>query len=112
MALIPTQTISQGGLQPSLQAASSGGDTYQPSSSTFLQIKNGSGSQITVTVVTTATAYGQPISNIALAVPAGAEVFAGPFDPGEVQQPGSTLANLTYSAVTSLTIAAISCPPA
>ena len=105
-----TQVISQAGLSPAFQAASSSGDQYAPGASTFLAAKNGSGSQITVTVVTTATAFGQPISNIAVPVPAGAEVWFGPYDPGEVAQSGSTLANLTYSAVTNLTIAAIQCP--
>lgn len=97
-------------MQPAYQSASSGGDEWQPSSNTFLVFRNGSGSQITVTVVTTAALFGQPIGNVAIAVPAGAELFAGPFDPGEVAQPGSGLANLTYSAVTSLTVAAVQCP--
>ncbi len=97
-------------MQPAYQAASSGGDEWQPSSNTFLAAKNGSGSPITVTITTTATIFGQPISNIAVAVPAGAEVFFGPFDPGEVAQSGSGLGSLTYSAVTSLTVAAVQCP--
>lgn len=111
MALIQTQTISQAGLSPALQAASVGGDQWQPSTTTFLQFKNGSGAQITVTVATVATIYGQPISNIAIPVSAGGEVFAGPFDPGEVAQAGTGLANLSYSATTGLTVAAISAPP-
>lgn len=97
-------------MQPAYQAASAGGDSWQPSSNTFLAAKNGSGASITITVTTTATIYGQPISNIAIVVPSGAEVFFGPFDPGEVTQPGSGLGNLTYSAVTSLTVAAVRCP--
>lgn len=110
MATLLTQTIQQAGLTPSFQAASSGGDSWTPATTTFLAVKNGSGSPITVTIATTATIYGQPISNIAIPVAAGAEVWFGPFDPGEVAQPGLGLGNLTYSAVTSVTIAAISCP--
>lgn len=109
MATLITQPISQAGLQPSYQAASSGGDQYTPSSVTFLALKNGSGSPITLTVATTATIYGQPIGNIAISIPSSSEVFCGPFDPGEVQQSGSSLANLTYSGVTNLSIAAVSC---
>lgn len=112
MSILLTQRISQAGLAPAYQAASAGGDQYTPSSTTFLALKNGSGSQITLTVVTTASAFGQPIGNIAVPIPANAEVFCGPFDPGEVQQPGSSLANISYSGVSSLTVAAISCPPA
>lgn len=110
MALIQTQDITQAGLTPAFQAASSSGDTWEPSTSTFLAFKNASGAQITVTVVVTATLYGQPLSNVAIPVPAGAEVWAGPFDPGQVRQQGSNLAGLSYSSVTGLTVAAISCP--
>lgn len=110
MALIQTQPLIQAGLTPAFQAASAGGDNWEPSGTTFLAAKNGSMAQITVTVATTASIYGQPISNIAVPVPAGAEVWFGPFDPGEVAQPGTNLGSLTYSAVTSLTIAAVSCP--
>lgn len=111
MALIETQTVTQAGLSPGLQAASAGGDQWLPASSTFLYFKNGGGSQVTVTIATTATVYGQPISNISVAVPAGGEVMCGPFDPGEVAQPGTNLGQLTYSATAGLTLAAISCPP-
>lgn len=111
MAVLLTETITQGGISPAYQAASAGGDQYTPSSTTFLSFKNGSGGQITVTLATTAVAFGQPIGNIAIPVAAGAEVFCGPFDPGAVQQPGTPYANLTYSAVTSFTVAAVSCPP-
>lgn len=110
MALLTTQAIGAAGLAPAFQAASAGGDSWAPTSSTFIAAKNGSGAQITITVVTTATAFGQPISNVAVPIPAGGEVWFGPFDPGMVAQPGSTLADLTYSGVTSLTIAAIQCP--
>jgi hypothetical protein len=109
---LQTQKITQAGLSPAYQAASSGGDSYTPSSTTFLAFKNGSGAQITVTIDTTASLYGQPIGNVAVAVAAGAEVFAGPFDPGMVQQPNSSLANMTYSSTSNLTVAAISCPAA
>ena len=110
MALLTTQLISQAGLQPALQAASASGDSYAPASNVFLFVKNGDSAQNTLTVHTTATAFGQPISNIAIPLPAGSETYCGPYDPGEVAQPGSTLANLTYDAVTNVTIAAIQCP--
>lgn len=112
MSQIATQTVTQAGLSPSLQACSSGGDTYSPSATTFLYVKNGDSAQHTVTVHTTFSAYGQPISNVAVPVPAGAEMMLGPFDPGMVADPETTLATVTYDAVTSMTIAAINCPAA
>lgn len=112
MSLIATQTVTQAGLSPSLQACSSDGDTYAPSATTFLYVKNGDTAQHTVTVHTTATAYGQPISNVAVPIPAGTEMMFGPFDPGMVANPETTLATITYDAVTSMTVAAINCPAA
>jgi hypothetical protein len=107
VALIATQQISQAGTQPSLQAASAGGDTYEPTANTVLFVKNGDSVQHTVTIHTTATAYGQPISNIAVPIPAGAEVLLGPYEPGEVANPATALASVTYDAVTNLSIAAL-----
>jgi len=112
MSLIQTQAITAAGLTPSFQAASSGGDQWEPASNVFLAAKNASDAQITITVATTAVAYGQPISNVAVPIPAGGEVWFGPYDPGMVAQPGTNLADLTYSSVSGLTIAAVSCPSA
>lgn len=108
--MIATQTVTQAGLSPSLQACSAGGDTWSPSATTMLYVKNGDSVQHTVTVHTTAVSYGQPISNIAVAVPAGQEMMLGPFDPGMVANPETTLATVTYDAVTSMSIAAINVP--
>lgn len=107
MALIQTQHITQGGLAPSLQAASAGGDTWLPSATSFLYISNGDSQQHTVTVHTTATTYGQAIPNIGIPVPAGEIVLAGPFDPGQVAQVGTGQGALSYDAVTSVSIAVI-----
>lgn len=112
MSMIATQTVTSAGLTPSLQACSSGGDTWSPGATTMLYIKNGDSVQHTVTVVTTATVYGQPISNVAIPIPAGGEVMAGPFDPGMVANATTTLATVTYDVVTSMTIAAIKVPAA
>jgi hypothetical protein len=108
MALIQTQPITQAGIQPALQACSAGGDTFQPTADTFLYAKNGDSVQHTVTVHTTATSFGQPISNIAVPVPAGAEMLFGPYDPGEVAQAATGQAQLSYDAVTGMSIAALS----
>ena len=60
-----------------------------------------------MTVVTTASAYDQPIADIAVHVPAGGEAMAGPFDPGEVANTGTGLGTVTYDDATVLTIAAV-----
>jgi hypothetical protein len=112
VALIQTQAVTAAGLTPALSAASPSGDQWQPASSTWLYFKNGGSAAVTVTVLTTATIYGQPISNLAIVVGAGSEVMCGPYDPGMVAQPGSNLGSLMYSSAAGLMVAAISSPPA
>lgn len=107
MAQLTVQQITQEGLAAAFVAASGGGDSYQPNPHTFLAVKNGSGSSINVTIATTAEEYGEPIDDIVVAVPAGDTVFLGPFQPGEVAQPDTGLADITYSAVTTVTVAAL-----
>lgn len=107
MALLTTQKIVQSGLVPTMVAASVGGDSWEPTSTTFLFVENGGGSSITVTVHTTATAFGQPIQDVVVAVPAGQSAMIGPFEPGEVAQPATGEGSIAYSGVTSVTVAAI-----
>ena len=106
MANLSIQQISQTGLAPTMQAASAAGDVYSPSSQTILVIKNGDTVAHTVTIQVTATAYGEPVPNVAVTVPAGATVLGGPYDAGEVAGP-TGLASITYDAVTNVSIAAV-----
>lgn len=107
MATLAVQQITQEGLVPTLVAASGGGDAFEPNAHTFLIVKNGSGSSINVTIVTTAEDFGQPIADIVVAVAAGTTAYIGPFEPDEVAQPGTGLCDVTYSAVTTVTVAAL-----
>lgn len=107
MAQLTVQQIAQTGLVPALVAAGAGGDSFEPNEHTFLIVKNGSGSSINVTIDTTATAFGQPIANEVIAVAAGATSYIGPWPPAEVEQPGTGLCDVTYSAVTTVTVAAL-----
>lgn len=107
MSLLPTQTITQAGLVPAMTSCSSGGDTYQPSSTTFLLLVNDGGSSSDVTVNVTATAYGQPVQDVEVVVPAGGSAIAGPYDAGEVAAPQTGLATINYSNATPLTIAVL-----
>lgn len=107
MALLTAQQITTLGLTPTYVAATSGGDSFEPGPNTILHVKNGSGASITVTIDTTATAFGEPIANDAVVIAAGSFALIGPFPPGEVEQPVSGVADITYSAVTTVTIAAL-----
>ena len=103
MAVLTVQEISRAGLNPSYSAAAAGGDEAPNDEITFLHVKNGSGGSIDVTIQTPGTIDGLAITDRTVAVPASGERMIGPF-PASVY--GATL-TISYSGVTSLTIAAI-----
>ena len=105
MSLLATQTLTQTGLTPMMSNASQEGDQFQPSSTTFLLIRNSDTAAHTVTVAVTATAYGQPVENVPVVVPAGGQVLAGPYDPGEVAAPQTGLASVSYDSYPPLSVA-------
>jgi hypothetical protein len=90
-----------------MTSCSAGGDTYQPSSTTFLLLVNDGGTSDDATVNVTATAYGQAVADVTIIVPAGGQAVAGPYDPGEVAAQQTGLATITYSNATPLTIAVL-----
>ena len=106
MALLATQTVDIDGHAPTYGAASGGGDEFVPGEDVFLHVKNGSGASITVTVVTPKQAHeGIETADVAVAVPAAGERFIGPFPANIFGNPADGRADITYSGVTSLTIA-------
>lgn len=108
MATIAPQNISRAGVGPTYSAAAGGGDSFLPGSDTFVHVKNGSGAPITVTLVTPGFVAGDiPIADPTVSVPAGGERMIGPFPPGYFADPADGLADLTYSGVTSLTLAVL-----
>lgn len=110
MALIPLQTMAAAGLAPTTQAAIIGGDTVALASATddksFLQVTNGGGSPITVTLTDPgATPAGNAGTATAQSVAAGATKFF-PLLPALVNA-STGLVSISYSAVTTVTVAAI-----
>ncbi|MER7517777.1 hypothetical protein [Streptomyces sp. NPDC126499] len=108
MATLSVQTIGAAGLDPTYAAASGGGDKLKPGKGTFLHVINGGGSSITVTLVAPGTYYGSvanpdPMYTVGasgeMMIPVPASPFANASDSG--------LASVTYSGVTSVTVAAI-----
>lgn len=99
-------------------AASAGGDSFpNPRGNGLLYVKNASGGSINVTIAaqapyTTRPADGpypsQTVGNIVVAVGAGVERIIGPI-PGAYND-GNGSVQITYSGVTSLTVAAIQFP--
>lgn len=105
MAQLATQQIAIGGMAPAYAAAGAGGDKVEPGNHA-LHVKNGSGASVTVTIVTPGTVQGQAIGDVAVAVPAGADRFIGPF-PSPDFAGSDGLVSVTYSAVASVTVAVL-----
>lgn len=108
MALLATQSINRAGLATAFAAAAAGGDTFLPNSNTFIEVKNASGSPITVTIVTPRNnVYGNPIADNTISVPATTgDRMIGPFPADEYADPVTGLASISYSAATSVTVGA------
>jgi hypothetical protein len=111
MATLATQTVTRAGLGPTYAAASGGGDAMACGSDMMLHVKNASGAPITVTIAIPAGASGfsqAAYTSTAVSVPATTgDRMIGPIQPQLYQDPTTGLATITYSGVTSLTVAAI-----
>lgn len=110
MATLTAQEIVEAGLEASYDAATGGGDDFVNNGKEFIHVKNGSGGDITVTVtaqrtITNKAGFGPMTkSDSAVVVTAGEERFIGPF-PISAFNNSTGKAVITYSGVTSLTIA-------
>lgn len=92
---------------PTLAAASGGGDSIAPNDRGFLEVKNGSGATITVTMIVPGnTKYGLAQPDPTYAVIAGATAKIGPL-PSDLANPATGLVDFTYSGVTSLTVGGV-----
>lgn len=110
MAELTVQKLSHNGIAPNLAAPAAGGDSFPWSPGAFVHVKNADTVAHTVTV---ASAYGsdaplglQP-KDLSISVPAGAERKIGPFDRKAFAN-ADNLINLSYDAVTGLTLGAFS----
>lgn len=106
MALLTTQQMSSAGGAITLVAAAAGGDTADISNGrTFMWVKNGGGSSITVTLATLGTIDGDlAVTDRTVTVANAAEKLIGPLNPAVY---GGVVA-VTYSGVTTVTVAAVS----
>lgn len=94
-------------------AAAGGGDVFPNTGKEIVIFKNGDASSKTVTFVTPATLDGLAVTDLAVTVAAGELRAIGPFPPG-IYSVGAVAGgnlNITYSAVTSCTIAVLAVNP-
>jgi len=109
MATLTVQTAVLAGVTPSYAACAGGGDDFLNTGREMVHIKNGSGGALVVTFVTPKTYQGVALADPTVSVGAGSEEMIGPFPPG-IFNGAAALLSMTYSGVTSLTIAVIKLP--
>lgn len=103
MATLAVQVSSAGGLAPTYAAASAGGDDFPNTGREFLHVKNGSAASINATINSAQLCNYGFDHDVVVAVPAGGERIIGPFVPSRF----GLSVGVTYSAVTSVTVAAV-----
>lgn len=109
MATIAVTQISTAGVAPpTFVAAAGGGDQFANNGKTLFEAKNASGSPITVTFVRQKACDQGTVHTTTVSVPATTgDRICGPFDPALFND-ANGFCQVTYSAVTSLTVAAFS----
>ena len=109
MALLTVQQAVLRGTAVTFVAAAGGGDTFaRPHGNVGLRIKNGGGAAITATIVIPGTnSYGEPQPDVvSSSIAAAADVTLGPI-PAEAVDSATGLVSVTYSGVTTVTVAAV-----
>lgn len=106
MAQLNVQGTGLTGLAPTYQAADAVGDSFANNGRTFIHVKNGGAASITVTVDSQQSCSQGFDHDVAVAVPAGAERMIGPFNQARFNDANGNVL-VFYSAVTSVTVAAI-----
>jgi len=106
MATVTADRIQIDGTAPTYNTASAGGDKAPTGDDTVLHVVNNSAGEITCTLTTPGQIIGQDISDVAVAVPAGAERFIGPL-PRQHLAGDNGLVDIAWSAATSVTFAVI-----
>lgn len=104
MAALTTQQVVITGLSPTYASCGGSGDTVEAGDGIFVHVKNGDASSHTVTVAVPGVEYGQNRPDVVVTVGAGGAEF--------IQIPRALAdtdgrIHLTYSATTSMTIAAL-----
>lgn len=100
--------LTRAGVTPAFTAADVTGNTFTNDEHTWLVVKNGGGSSITVSLDILPTIDGQPVTDRTVTVPAAGERWIGPF-PSAYYSNASGLVTVTFSGVTSVTVGAFSC---
>ncbi len=104
MAALPVQTMTQAGVVPTFNTAAGGGDTFAGTGQESVHIINGSGGSINVTFVAQNACSHGTVHDRVVAVAAGAQKVVTGLSKGQFNDASGNV-NITYSGVTSLTVA-------
>lgn len=104
MALYTTQSITDNGVTATYGAVTSS-DTFVPGLHTFLHVKNGGASSITVTLPIPITVDGQAVTSRTATIGAGLDMMFA--IPATVYSTSGGTGTVTYSATTSVTAAVL-----
>lgn len=111
MAILTVQSIVKTGLNPTLVAASGGGDSFANTGNEELDVVNGGGGAITVTIPAQKGCDEFGVTNtahdIVVSVPAGQTRRIGAIAPRQYNDVNGR-AQVAYSGVTSVTVGAFS----
>ncbi len=105
MATLTTAAITPAGTDPAFVAAAGGGDKVVPGDTTYLHVKNASGVSVTVTITAVGLCSQGSTHNSVVVVPTVSDRIIGPIG-SRFAGVSDGLAAVTYSAVTSVTVAA------
>src|SRR5689334_18052618 len=111
MANIAIQDILASGAAPSFVAAAGGGDSFDYDPNGFIEVRNAGGSPINATVVVPGSFLGQAIPDVVQSVPATTGNVKFKMHPSMIN-PATGKVDVTYSGVTSVTVAALRAPAA
>jgi hypothetical protein len=106
VAQLVVQSISLAGLTPAFGPAAVEGDSFYNDGKTFVHVKNGGAAAVTVTIDSKEPCSHGFDHDISVTIAAGADKIIGPFPKGRFTARTTGLANISYSDVTSVTVAA------
>lgn len=109
MAILSAQKLLIGGLQPAFAAAAGGGDQAPVGEKLVLLVRNGDATSKTVTVATPGTVGDLAVADAVQVIPASGTA-AIPLKASAFRDPLTGRAAITYSAVTSVTVAVLQLP--
>lgn len=110
MATLATQVVTRAGVTVTPVAAAGGGDAMSCGPTAYLRVVNGGGGAITVTIAipSGSSSYTNvTYTSTAVSVGAGVTKDIGVIAASIYQDPTTGLATITYSGVTSVTVAAV-----